>query len=715
VPPVASDSERAAHAATICAALVIAQQVAGKATRDALFLSRFPATALPQVLIASAVLAIALTFVWTRLLARIGPARAVPATFGASAALLLAERELSDLAPRAAAVAVYLHVAALGTLLISGFWSLVSEQFDPRTARKSIGRIAAGGALGGVAGGVLVERTAAIWGLNSAIPLLAALHLAAAAVLAVLAPRAAGTTGYQRPSLTTSTEAVREARYLRDLGLLVFLVTLSGTLVDYVLKAAAAAEYDRPELMMRFFAAFHTGVGLVTFVVQATLSRPSLERWGLARTAATLPGAVVIGGAVSLLVPGLANVAALRGIEAVARNSLFRSAYELFYTPLPPRQKRSAKALIDVVIDRLADIAAGGLIRAGATFIPATLSFALTLLALALSLVALSIARRLSGGYVQALERSLLARTIELDQRGWLDKTTANTLLTLHGQRLAPALPSLRGVGATQPLDPLTARQNDLRSGEPKRIHRALTDPAPLDPRLFPDVIALLDDDGFARAALRVLSARIGEAGADLVHALRDSTQPASIRRRAARLLGASTATQATSAMIEGLGDSRFDVRFECGRSLARGARRGQPPAIDETRAFDLVLREVTVSRAAWQSQRLEDEDDDDSLFASVVLRERASKSLEHVFTLLSLVLPREPLVAAFHGLHAEDPQLRGTALEYLESVLPDPVRTRLWPFLETDQRPPASLRSRDQLVAELKRASETLNLKLRE
>ncbi len=45
------------------------------------------------------------------------------------------------------------------------------------------------------------------------------------------------------------------------------------------------------------------------------------------------------------------------------------------------------------------------------------------------------------------------------------------------------------------------------------------------------------------------------------------------------------------------------------------------------------------------------------------------SQSLAHVFTLLSLVLPREPLQIAFRSLHADDRQLRGTALEYLEGV----------------------------------------------
>ena len=49
----------------------------------------------------------------------------------------------------------------------------------------------------------------------------------------------------------------------------------------------------------------------------------------------------------------------------------------------------------------------------------------------------------------------------------------------------------------------------------------------------------------------------------------------------------------------------------------------------------------------------------------------RAGQSLAHVFTLLSLVLPSQPLQIAFRSLHSQNSRLRGTALEYLEGVLP--------------------------------------------
>ena len=75
-----------------------------------------------------------------------------------------------------------------------------------------------------------------------------------------------------------------------------------------------------------------------------------------------------------------------------------------------------------------------------------------------------------------------------------------------------------------------------------------------------------------------------------------------------------------------------------------------------------------------------------------------------------------EPLRIAFRGLHTNDPDLRGTALEYLEGVLPPAIRERLWPFLE-DPRPAANrtVRQRDEILGDLLRSNESITLKLKE
>ena len=86
-----TDGRKAAlTAATIVAVGMIAQQVAAKAARDAFFLSEFPATALPTVVIAGAAVSLIVVLVMTRAMTRWGPARVVPVVFGASGVLFLA-------------------------------------------------------------------------------------------------------------------------------------------------------------------------------------------------------------------------------------------------------------------------------------------------------------------------------------------------------------------------------------------------------------------------------------------------------------------------------------------------------------------------------------------------------------------------------------------------------------------------------------------------
>ena len=50
----------------------------------------------------------------------------------------------------------------LPCFLASGFWLIASERFDPHTAKKRYGHIAAAGTLGGLLSALATERVAAI-------------------------------------------------------------------------------------------------------------------------------------------------------------------------------------------------------------------------------------------------------------------------------------------------------------------------------------------------------------------------------------------------------------------------------------------------------------------------------------------------------------------------------------------------------------------------
>ena len=120
-------TRRAAAVTAVTAGVVIAEQIGAKAVRDALFLSSHPARELPKVMLVAAAVSLVAVFAMTRALSRVGPGRAVPFTFAVSTVLFVAEWAILPHAPRGVAVVTYLHVAVLGGVAVSGFWSVVTE------------------------------------------------------------------------------------------------------------------------------------------------------------------------------------------------------------------------------------------------------------------------------------------------------------------------------------------------------------------------------------------------------------------------------------------------------------------------------------------------------------------------------------------------------------------------------------------------------------
>src|SRR5438093_12676893 len=144
--------------AMIGAAAVTAQFVSGKAVRDALFLTSLDLSALPAMLMATSLCSILIGTANARTGRRIAPAVLVPASFAVSGALFLIEWIVRSHAPSTTAVIIYLHISGAGPVLASGFWLIASERFDPRTAKKRYGHIAAAGTLGGLVS-ALVTRS----------------------------------------------------------------------------------------------------------------------------------------------------------------------------------------------------------------------------------------------------------------------------------------------------------------------------------------------------------------------------------------------------------------------------------------------------------------------------------------------------------------------------------------------------------------------------
>jgi hypothetical protein len=130
----APDEQTAAtlRAAFFCAFATIANQIAGKAVRDSLFLSQFSIESLPRMVVVAAFVSLIAVLLAGRLLRSHGPARLVPWAFAVCAASLVVQAICNTWQPRLVAVVLYLHVAVFGAILVSWFWSLLNERFDAR-------------------------------------------------------------------------------------------------------------------------------------------------------------------------------------------------------------------------------------------------------------------------------------------------------------------------------------------------------------------------------------------------------------------------------------------------------------------------------------------------------------------------------------------------------------------------------------------------------
>jgi len=539
-----------------------------------------------------------------------------------------------------------------------------------------------------------MERIAHWVNARSALPVVAGLCL-----LAGFGSRRLAATPLHAPSpASRAQEPVRFTGYLWTLALLVTSMAAASAFADFALKQAAVARFGSAEALVRFFALFYTGASLLSFVLQAFMARLLFTTVGLGGTLAVAPLVGVAFGALASLSPSFISLCALRGSDLSLGPSLFKSAFEPLFTPLASETKRATKSLIDVVFDKGGDACAsllillislgGPLLVQRAPLLLATFAFALGLL----------LALRARQGYVEELEASLRAGTVSVEAVEHEDPAARLTLsATSRGidrDKLreqidrARAERTMRAGAAPSPEPGAELPENQqvlqdvrvLLSSDLAALGALLARPL-LDTRLAGFVVPHLASEQLAKPALTALRAMGPDVLGLLADAMLSGQQPLAVRRRVPHVLRALRGARVVSALTRALSADVLEVRYRAALALfevTRDERALLPEAKD---VFALALAEVERGPLSQEAS-------------------------DHVFALLALCITRGSLELVRQGLKTEDRKLRGTALEYLESLLPESVRAPLVQALA--QRPEArsgQLRSETQLLDELKRS----------
>lgn len=637
--------------AAVTAGLLVAQQVILKASRDALFLTHFGVSGLPLMTTLGALVSALMLLGFSRVLARSSPARALPRILAVSSALLAVIWVVGLFSERSTALLVHLHTAIFGATVISSFWSVVSEAFDPHAARRYVAWITSGSALGGVAGGLAALLAAHyVRGLHLLLAVVA-LNVGAAVVATYVGRRSAAPSQPTPWSLAEPLRQLRKVPLLRQLGVIVAIVALLEVLFDYGMSFHAKASLMTSGKLLAFFALLQLGTGIGALLLQLVLAQRSLERLGPAGTLLFLPVATLALGATALVVPGLATSALLRGTQNIVRGSFFRSAYELFFSPIEEGQKRAAKILLDVGCDRVGVLAGSG-IAALAILAGAKGPWVAYAVGGVFSVALLVAVWPLGRSYVTTLGRNIRLGTPAYDLTP-LSVSRTNDAFDRHE--------ILRHVHAVQAAETARARVVLARVHELDAFERA-----ELIQLLRHEVLHLEAERAIAKVAPKMIG--------QLSDALGDAAVGEVVRRRVARILGQAGDARAVETLLAGLTDASERIQRACAVALMR--IRARDPKVEVAREPVFSAIRKTLGEACDP-------------------RSASERTLAHLFALFSLAVSREaPLEATLKALLSRDERLRGTALEYLHEVLPLPVRLEAWPLLE-------SVAKRGELAAE--------------
>jgi hypothetical protein len=383
---------------------------------------------------------------------------------------------------------------------------------------------------------------------------------------------------------------------------------------------------------------------------------------------------------------------------------------------------------VDAGGDAVGDMAGGAIILILLLALPTVPTELLLGLAVAASLVAIYLVARLQQSYVRQLAENLRSGAVPIEESEALDATTARTIsesrVTIDRAELMARLREIQAGGEGEARDEAASGESTESSGgsleeffdrvralssrDPERIRAAL-EAGRDDPRLLPHALRLLGRFDELDAVVAYLRGVVSGSVGVLIDALVDREGEVLIRRRVPAVIEAAGGWRALNGLCMALDDPDFDVRLESARAAACIVQRDPQLARESEEAFAWAERELAVDDRVWEQRGRRRHGSDHSAILDDGQLQAVNRSVEHVCTLLSLALGPEVMSSSLRALYGSDENLRGTGLEYLQTVLPERIRATLWPRIPSDTSTSRAARPSQDLADELLRSGKAL------
>jgi AAA family ATP:ADP antiporter len=326
------------------------------------FISGLGADNLPYVLLAAGVLIGLLMHLYSAAVARLPRRSVIPVTQAGAGALLVLFWFLFQTGATWVSVAFYVMGLILGILLISQFWTLANDIYDPRQAKRLFGFIGGGASLGGATGAALTSITVEKVGTDNLLLVSAAILGACAALVTAISRRERIKSDFasiHQERGIGGGEAIRMLRASRHLQLIAMVIgfaAIGAAIIDQQLNMAAASlkGAGATDAITAFLAQVTFFLSISGFLIQVGLTSRIHRSLGLAFALLILPVSLGATATVILLSGALWAAAAARVLDTSLRYTVDKTTREVLFLPLPADLKYRAKPFIDVTMDRFA-------------------------------------------------------------------------------------------------------------------------------------------------------------------------------------------------------------------------------------------------------------------------------------------------------------------------------------------------------------------------
>jgi ATP:ADP antiporter, AAA family len=519
-------------------------------------------------------------------------------------------------------VGFYLLGLILGILLISQFWTLANDIYDPRQAKRVFGFIGGGSSLGGATGAGLTTMLVESLGARNMLLVSAAIMTLCLAIVVVVVRREKNA-GQSDASKTGEEESVSggealgllsQSRHLQVIAAVIGFAAIGAAIIEQQLNMAAAEAKgaQNSDAIAAFLAQITVYLSLIGLFIQMVVTSRIHRFLGIGFALLVLPvslgaTAVVMLFNRALWAPGLARV-----LDTSLRYTVDKTSREILFLPLPADLKYRAKPFIDVTVDRFAKGLGALMILVlikdwGFGFDWQQLSYA------SLTMMALWVftAIRARAEYMRAFRRSLEQQDVRpADLR--IDSADLSSIETLLGELAHPearrviyAIDMLEALDKRQLVTPLLLR-HDSPEVRTRALRLARYSTAAHAEKWMPGVErALADDDSEVRlAAARALATLRGEAAVDVMRPYLDHADPNLVMTAAAVLASSDRPEDVARAqstlrrMVDDTRASASDLRRQVARALGLVATPQCRPLLVSLMYDDDVL----VARAAVNS-----------------------------------------------------------------------------------------------------------------